>query len=311
LVASKIKVQPASRVGIEPLIGMAEQLLTRLPGWVDAIQADSARRFPSPLALDVHHLARHDPAGLLTVSIGEDVVGLGIAYVRSRQLHVAQLWVLPEYEDHAAVHALLRRMFAYGERAAVQDCIANVLADSHQQALLFRFGLRPRFPVYRFVLGRDRARQLGGALAASLPGSEVSGEMISHRGWVADPERLDRLARGVVRPMDHEYWLTQRGLRMATVRQGRRIAAYAYGGHDQCGPVTASTGDAALAALGWALQLAATEGETVQLLVPAVFDAAVETLLEAGGECRAVSQWMSRVPTSGMERYVLSGITLL
>jgi hypothetical protein len=310
-VGGKIKVQPLSRVGIDPLIAMAEQLLALLPGWSDMAPAETLRRPSSPLGLDIRHLARHDPEGLLTASLGEDVVGFGIAYVRSRQLHIAQLWALPEYEDHAAVHALLRRMLAYGGRAAVQDCVANVLAGSHQQGLFFRFGLRPRFPVYRILLGRERARQLGLALSSTLVGAEVSSEMVSHRGWVADPERLDRLTRGLVRPMDHEFWLAERGLKMATVREGGRVAGYAYGGAGQCGPITASTGDAALAALGWALQLAAPECDVVQVLVPAVFEAAVETLLEAGAECRALSQWMSRIPASGMERYVLPGITLL
>jgi hypothetical protein len=37
---------------------------------------------------------------------------------------------------------------------------------------------------------------------------------------------------------------------------------------------------------------------------------ALDHLLGAGAQCRAVSQWMSRHPVSGMDRYVLAGQTL-
>jgi hypothetical protein len=75
--------------------------------------------------------------------------------------------------------------------------------------------------------------------------------------------------------------------------------------------VVATTGEAALAALGWALQFAA-EGGTgeVQALVPAVFEAGLEHLLEAGAVCRAVAMWMSRQPATGFERYVLPSATI-
>jgi hypothetical protein len=67
----------------------------------------------------------------------------------------------------------------------------------------------------------------------------------------------------------------------------------------------------ALAGLGWALQFAAVEPAiAVEILVPAPFETAMEQLLDAGARCLTVSEWMSRQPTVGMERYVLGTVTL-
>jgi hypothetical protein len=75
--------------------------------------------------------------------------------------------------------------------------------------------------------------------------------------------------------------------------------------------IAAATGEAALAALGWALQFAADAGPSeVQVLVPATFEGALEHLLDAGAECRASSIWMSRRPGSTLDRYVLPSPTV-
>jgi hypothetical protein len=73
------------------------------------------------------------------------------------------------------------------------------------------------------------------------------------------------------------------------VKQGARIAAYAYGSADQVGPVAGSTQDAALAALGWALDLAVGAGATgdIELRIPSPFGPAVEALLDTDASLRA------------------------
>jgi hypothetical protein len=307
--AGKLKVQPVSRVGLEPLVSMAEQLRAGLAGWEDTAPVATRPRIPTDLALDLGHLARHDLDGLISVSLGEEVVGFAAAYVRSRHLTVTPLWLLPEHQSGRIADVLLRRLLTFGDRAGVTDASAHVVGSASFHALGFRFGLRPRFPVYRLRLSSEDARHAGQELAKALPGHEVTHEAAYRRTGVGDLERLDRLVRGVARPMDHEYWLSERNLRLVTVREGQRVAAYSYGGAGQCGPVVATTNDAALAALGWALQFAA-DVETVNLYVPALFETAVEHILEAGGECVAVSHWFSSQPGGGMERYVLAGPTL-
>ena len=308
----KVKVQPVSSAGVAPLVEMAEQLRITLPGWEDAPRSVLRPRFESDLAFDLAHLARHDGDGFLIASLGDEVVGFTAGHVRSRQLHVPHVWLLPEHLGDPVAETLVRKVLAFGERSGAQDAHSLVLGTPELQALLFRFGLRPRMPVYRLMLAADAARRIGIDLASVFPGRELTGDASNRRAGAADLERLDRLVRGASRPMDHEYWLTVRGLRLGTVRERQRISAYAYGGVGQCGPVVASTGEAALAALGWALQFAAdAPGERVEVLVPAPFETAIEHLLDGGAQCRAVAQWMTRQPPLGADRYVLSGPTLL
>lgn len=309
--AGKVKVQPLSRTGLEPLVAMAEQLRASLPGWGDTTPPTLRGQPPSDLALDLHHLAHHDGDGFLTASVGDEVVGFAANHVRSRQLNLSQPWLLPEYLGHEVAEQLVRRSLAYGERAGANDSAAHVLGESRWQALLFRFGLRPRFPIYRLALSAESARAVGRELAKLRPASELTQDAVERRSGAVDLERLDRLARGVTRPMDHEYWLTERRLRLAKIREGQRIAGYAYGGGGQCGPIAAATAEAALAALGWALQFAADAGPPeVQVLVPATFETALEHLLDAGADCRACSTWMSRKAGSTLDRYVLPSPTI-
>lgn len=306
----KIKIQPASRVGLDALVGMAEHLLAVVPGWEDTARPDGPGRHLSGLASDIKHLSSHDLDGILTASIHDDVVGMAVTYVRSRTLYVPHLLMLPEVTEEPVTQSLLRRIFAFGERAGVNDVVAMAVAGAEAQQLFFRFGMRPRFPVYRISLSAADATRVGEALSSTLPGIDLTEDALQRRAWTGEPERLDRVVRGVTRPMDHEYWLTRRRLRLATVREGRRITAYGYGGDGQCGPVTGSTPESALAAVGWALRLAAPGVPTVSVLVPAIFESAVEVLLEAGGAIVAAPQLMTRQPTASLQRCLLGSLTL-
>jgi hypothetical protein len=311
--AGKVKVQPVSSAGLAPLVEMAEQLRIALPGWDDAPRSVQRPRFDSDLAHDLAHLARHDGDGFLIASLGDEVVGFAAGHVRSRHLLLPQIWLLPEHVGEPVAETLVRRAVAFGERSGAQDAAALVLGGAEHQMHLFRFGLRPRFPVYRLAVPVEAARRLGIELASVMPGREITGDPAGRRAaGGADLERLDRLVRGASRPMDHEYWLTERGLRLAIVREKQRISAYAYSGPGQCGPVVAATGEAALAALGWALQLAAENADRpVDVLVPAPFESAIEHLLDAGARCLAVAQWMTRQAPLGADRWLPGGPTLL
>ena len=308
---AKVKVQQVSRVGLAPLVEMAEHLRASLPGFEDLQPAEGRPSVHSDLAHDFEHLARHDADGFLTATIDDNVVGCIVSFVRSRQLTLAQLWLLPDDNANAVGELLLKRALAFGERSGAQDACAHLVGHAGLHALAFRFGLRPRFPVYRLLLSDAQARVAGRELAKLLPGAEATAQGLERRSAARELERLDRLARGVARPMDHEYWLNQRRLRLALVREGQRVAAYAYGGPGQCGPVAASTQEAGLAALGWALEFAAEgAGRPVEVLVPAPFESAMETLLDAGAVCRAATTWMSRHP-SQLDRYLLASHSLL
>jgi len=290
---------------------MAEHLRALLPGWEGTVPVDS-QRHPSDLAHDLAHLAHYDADGFLIASHDASVLGFIPAFVRSRQLVLAQPWVLPEARDEGVTDVLLRRALAFGERSGAIEFNAHLLGAAADHAAAFRFGLRPRFPVYRLRLAAEPARQVGSELAKLLPGNELDPEELARRSGAADLERLDRLGRGVSRPMDHDYWLNGRQLRLAKVKEGQRLAAYAYGGAGQCGPVVGTTREAALAALGWALQFAgeAAGAAWVDLLVPAPFESALEHLLEARAACLSVATWMSRQPGPTFERVILASATL-
>lgn len=308
--AVKFRVQPVSRVGLPPLVEMAQQLRAALPGWEDTEPETGRGHAPSDLALDMAHLARHDADGLISVALGDEVVGFGAGFVRSRTLMVTPLWLLPEHERERSADVLLRRLLHFGERAGVADIAAFLIGGPAQHALALRFGLRPRFPVYRLQLDAERARRTGEELAKLMAGRELTEEASQSRVGLGDLDRLDRLARAVTRPMDHEHWLVNRSQRLAIVRSTQRVAGYAYGSTGRCGPVAAATTEAALAALGWGLQFGSTGAESVSMLVPATFEAALEHLLAAGARCVAIGDWFTRNTASGLERYVLGGATL-
>ena len=307
----RVRVQPVSRANLDPLVETAEHLRAAVAGWHDTAPAEGRGRRPSELALDLAHLAHHDGDGFLVATIDNTVAGFCTAFVRSRTLSITGPWLLPDFDQDTVAAALVRRALAYGERAGAAEACCLALTGAPMEGVLFRFGLRPRFPVYRIQLAAAAAATLGRGLARFLPGFVSTEENLRRHTGRADTDRIDRLCRGLGRPMDHEYWVAGRGLRVAMVRDANRVAAYAYGSHGQCGPLAATTSDAALAALGWALQLASEDGgERVEALVPAVFEAAVEHLLEAGGHCLASAQWMTRHPVSGMERCLLASTTI-
>lgn len=291
----KIKVLPTSRVGIGPLAEMAAELRAMLPGWEDTQPGPERPRGPSDLRLDLEHLAHHDTNGLLVASEGAEVLGFVASFVRSRYLVLSQLWVLPELAASEVPRTLVRRALVFGERSGTSKVVFHALTP-WQLALGVQFALTPVFPCLRLGLSLEQAQLLGHQLSRLLPGAEVTKEALERRAYFADLERLDRLVRGFARPMDHEYWLLERNLQLAVVREGERITAYGYGGAEQCGPVVGATEEAALAALGWALQFAASapsEKRELSLLVPVSFAKAVEQLLEGAGRVLAASFWLA------------------
>ena len=129
----------------------------------------------------------------------------------------------------------------------------------------------------------------------------------------ADLDRIDKLNRNITRETDHQYWLKQRGYRAAFVRQGQRIAAYAYGGVDQVGPTAGTTREAALCALGWAINLAAESSEDARVLtlrIPAPFVDAVDAALEAGCRVEATLMIYARNLNLAFDRSTFGHIAL-
>ena len=260
---------------------------------------------------DLRHLFAHDPDGFFTVYEGGETLGFAAAHVRARQCILSELWVLPQHHGRGAGQALLLRALAYGERSGAREYLALVPTEPAIQALMLGHGFEPITPVYQFSLPVVSAAELAAGLTGLLPGMDATNDLLNRRGQ-ADVDRIDRVTRNITREADHVFWLKERHLKAAFVKQGTRIAAYAYGGADQVGPVAGSTQDAALSALGWALNLALDAGtdESIELRIPAPFRPAVDALLETDALLRATLLVYGRGTSLSFDRSLLGTLCL-
>jgi hypothetical protein len=203
-------------------------------------------------------------------------------------------------------------MLVYGERSGAREFLTVVPTQGVAQSLLLRHGFRPLAPVYQLTIPHTEAPRIGHVLSRLMDGRDVTTDLFNRRGQ-ADLDRIDRLNRNIVRDADHQYWLKQRGLHAAFVRRGERIAAYAYGGRDQVGPVAGTTREAAICALGWAINLAAEASEEDDVLtvrIPAPFSEAVDAILDAGARFEATLMIYGRDLKLSFDRSTLGHVAL-
>lgn len=260
---------------------------------------------------DLNHLITHDPDGFMSAVNRDETLGYGAAFIRSRQWVLSQLWVLPQHQGLGAGDALLSKLLNYGENSGAREFFALIPPAGSIQALLLGHGFEPVVPVFHIRLSADTAKSPAGAMARLLPAKEVSQELLGRHGQ-GDVDRIDRIARNIVRQTDHLYWLKERSGRAVFVRQGTRIAAYGFGGSCQVGPVAGTTQDAAMCALGHAMQLAleAKPEQDVTVHIPASFLPAVQALLESGARIETTSILYGRNLTSAFDRVVFGNPTL-
>lgn len=259
---------------------------------------------------DLRHLFVHDPDGFFTAYEGGETLGFAAAHVRARQCILSELWVLPQHQGRGTGQALLSRALAYGERSGAREYLGLVPAEPAIQSLLLSNGFVPLTPVYHFSLSASTASELAAGLSGLLPGQDATADLLNRRGQ-ADLDRIDRVTRNITREADHVFWLKERGLKGALVQQGARIAAYAYGGANQVGPVAGSTQDAALSALGWAVNLALRDGaSTIELRIPAPFRSAVDSLLETGARLHATLQAYGKGLGLSLDRSIFGTLSL-
>jgi GNAT superfamily N-acetyltransferase len=261
---------------------------------------------------DLTHLITHDPDGFMTAEDKEETVGFAAGHVRTRQCVISEMWVLPQHRGRGAGNLLMQKMLAYGERSGAREFLSIAPTEGFSQALLLRNGFRPLAPVYQLRIPPTVAPRLGHVLSRLMDARDVTADLLNRRGQ-ADLDRIDKLNRGIVRAADHQYWLKDRGYRAAFVRQGQRIAAYAYGGVDQVGPAAGTTRDAAICAMGWAIKLATDASDEERVLtirVPAPFAEAVDALLEAGCRLEATLLIYGRNLNVAFDRSTLGHLAL-
>lgn len=300
---AKIKVRRTHREELPGVAVLRDSVASEIPAL-----AGERRVLDLDMEVDpnLRHLIDHDPDGFFSAIDHDETLGFVAAHMRSRQWVLSELWVLPQHRGRGAGEALLNRVLTYGERSGAREYLAIVPGEGPVQGLLLQHSFAPLMPVYAIRLSGERSLGVAGALARLLPGQDTTEDLLARRGQ-ADLDRIDRIARGLVREVDHVYWLKERRLNIACVRQGERVAAYAYGGADQIGPIAGTTQDAALAAIGWALDLARRRSRPDRVLrihVPARFTVALEALLEAGGQVESTLYAYGRGVTASFDRYV-------
>ena len=260
---------------------------------------------------DLNHLITHDPDGFMTAVDRDETLGYGTAFIRSRQWTLSQLWILPQHQGIGAGEALLSKLLSFGENSGVREFLALVPPAGSIQALLVNHGFQPVVPVFRLHLSADMAGEPAGAMARMLPAKEVSQDLLA-RQWLFPPLSPIPLVLSGVREIDHQYWLKERSGRVVFVRQGTRIAGYGYGGPNQVGPVSGTTQDAAMCALGHAMQMAleTRPEQDISILVPASFTPAVQALLDSGATIESTLLLYGRGLTSAFDRVVFGNPTL-
>lgn len=278
---AKIKVRRTNREELPGLAVLRDSVAAELAAFPDH---RGVLDLDMELDPDLTHLVTHDPDGFQTAEDKQETVGFAAGHIRSRQCVISEMWVLPQHRGRGAGEALMQKMLTYGERSGAREFFTLAPTEGAAQSLLLRNGFRPMAPVYQLTIPPTEAARLGHALSRLMDGRDVTIDLFSRRGQ-ADLDRIDKFNRNIVRHSDHQYWLKERGHHAAFVRQGERIAAYAYGGRDQVGPAAGATREAALCALGWAIKLASEaseENDVLTMRIPAPFSEAVDAALEAG-----------------------------
>lgn len=260
---------------------------------------------------DLNHLITHDPDGFMTAVDRDETLGYGVAFIRSRQWVLSQLWILPQHHEYGAGDALLSKLLNYGENSGAKEFFAVVPPQGNIQALLIGHDFKPMVPVFQIRLSAELAAGPAGAMARLFPATEVSNELLGRQGQ-GDIDRIDKISRNMIRESDCHYWLKERASRVAFVKQGTRIAGYGFGGPYQVGPIGGTTQDAALCALGYAMEFAleARPREDINVHIPATFTLAVDALLESGATIEDTSILYGRNLTSAFDRVIFGNTTL-
>ena len=305
---AKVKVRRASREELPGLAVLRDSIKSEMPAypfWNAVLDLDME---VDPV---LEHLITHDPDGCMTAVLKDETLGFAASHVRSRQCVISEIWVLPQHRGIGAGEALISRALAYGDRSGAREFMAVVPPDGPVQGILLRHGFEPILPIYNFRLTAEQVAELGAGLSRLLPGQDVTTDLLAHKGQ-ADIDRIDKLTRNVSRDADHLFWLKGCDRRAAFVRQGSRIGAFAYAGSDFIGPVAGSTQDAALAGIGWALELSARYGrpQPLELRVPSRFNSAIEAVQEVGGKIVSTHMVYGRGVRSKFDRYIFGSPAL-
>lgn len=189
---------------------------------------------------------RHDPESCFVAEEGGRVVAFASAWMRGDAWFLSSLFVLPEFQAMGLGRELLKRVWGSGHsrRLTMTDAIQPV-----SNGLYAGRGLIPATPI--FSLGGDPRVVAPAGVDAGVPEP-------------GDLTRLDALAYGFDREIDHVYW--RRCATLTVWRREGEAIAYSYSWpQGRIGPIAGL--DGATAAMALEAEIARGVERTV-ILVP-------------------------------------------
>lgn len=192
-------------------------------------------RITAPWPIQVHFL-KSDPDGhFVALNERNRIVGYASSIVREHEWYLAMLFVLPSYQTSGVGGKLLEKALKYGEK---MNCTRHALATFSYNPQAIAVYTRRGMPPQAVTLMMSRKRS---AFRNVKPELQLKVRTVENEKKVNRFNRLDRKIRGVARPEEHFFWLSDPDHHLLEFRDGRKFAGYAViNNKGQVGPIAAA-----------------------------------------------------------------------
>ncbi len=219
-----------------------------------------------------------DPDGLWVAEEAGHVVGLGFSWVCDRFWFLADLFVLPEYQDRGVGGELMQRTFDHAQKHDADNRALITFAFNRASIGLYaKHGLFPREPLY--TVGAPRA-VLEERMEKKLAWTRLDGSA----SQLAALSRIDADTLGVSRAKHHRYLLAEAAVTGVLFEDNGSPVGYAYVWSDgHIGPLAVVSHAAMGPAFRTALALATDrEASQVSAFLPGSNEEAMSIALGCG-----------------------------
>lgn len=220
------------------------------------------------------------------------------AVVRDQLWFLSGFWASPALQRRGIGGALLRRVWAEGERAGARTFFVWSSSDETAMASYLRAGMLPGYQIFTLA-GRP-----------STPGLAVPQDFVVETLPLEVACGIDEEVRGTRRAIDHRFFAGTMGLTCRGVTRGGRAVGYFYHGSGAVGPAAWLDPQAGEAVLASACREAAAQADTITLRVPGINHQALRFAFRAGLRLGGLSHLFTTAPFGRMEHYLPSGPSL-
>jgi len=222
------------------------------------------------------------------------------AVVRGPVWFLSGFWALPSLQRQRIGGAMLRRVMEEGAAAGATVFFTWSSIDLTAMAAYMKAGMLPGYQILTF----------SGRLPEETAGPEGAAEIESQPLTVSSAAALDERVRAARREVDHEFWLSEVGLRARQLVRGGKVVGYFYLNGAAVGPAAWDEELGAEALLAAACRELRGRSEEVRLMAPGVNHDAIRFALGRGLRLVAFSHLLTTSPFGRMERYLPSGPSL-